>query len=211
MRNPTLESFLKDVSSHELTVNLDQGVFRDITIAKPNTINLHYNITTRPGYLMITGDMGSFVFTRLNDMFKFFRSTDGYDINVGYWEEKLEAVDSRNGAKSFSIDAVKECLLDQLSDYLEGLDFDHSPSDCANTEEAKEAIQSLIGLAESDAHEFYSELRDWEPNDNGGIEMDCWWEWDFKDYTPHYIWCCYAIVHAIKLYDEYKAQEQGHD
>jgi hypothetical protein len=211
MTNPTLESFLKDVASHQLTVNLDQGVFRDLTIARPNSISMHYNITTRPGYLVVTGDMGSFVFTRLNDMFEFFRSDDGYDINPGYWGEKLEAVDSRGGAEEFSVGTVTQILMEHLNDHLEGLDSGHSPAEEAETEEAKEAIQNLIGLAESDQHDFYSKLREWNPKYDGGVDMECWWEWDFKDYTYHYIWCCYAIVHAIKLYDKFIAQEPTND
>ena len=91
MNNPTLEQFLKDIASHQLTVNLDQGVFRDLTIANPNTMEMHYNITTRPGYLMITGDMGDFIFKRTNDMFRFFRPESGYYINPSYWGEKVEA------------------------------------------------------------------------------------------------------------------------
>lgn len=211
MITPTLEQFLKDIASHQLTVNLDQGVFRDLTIARPNTVSMHYNITTRPGYLVITGDMGSFVFTRLNDMFKFFRSDDGYEINLGYWEEKLEAVNRGNGAQAFSVDTVSQILKDHLNDHLEGLDCGHSTSDEAKAEEAKEAIQNLIGLAESDEHDFYSKLREWDPKYDGGVDMECWWEWDFKDYTYHYIWCCYAIVHAIKLYDAEISKEQSHE
>lgn len=207
MKQPTLEQFLKDVATHQLTVNLDQGAYRDLSVMRPNTVSMHYNITTRPGYLIITGDMGSFVFTRINDMFGFFRDQDGYDINPGYWEEKLEAADARGGAKSFSAQSVKETLLQHLEDHLEGLDCGHSPTDDFHAEESKNAIQNLIGLAESDEHGFYGALRDWDSEYNGGIDMDCWWEWDFKDHTYHYIWCCYAIVHAIKLYDAHKSME----
>ena len=203
MNNPSLEQFLNDVKLHKLSVNLDQGVYRDITVKNPNTVAMHYNITTRPGYLMITGDMGSFVFTRLNDMFKFFRSDDGYEINPGSWEEKLEAVNRGNGAQAFSVETVSQILKDHLNDHLEGLDCGHSSTDEEKAEEAKEAIQNLIGLAESDEHDFYSKLREWDPEYDGGVDMECWWEWDFKDYTYHYIWFCYAIVHAIKLYDAY--------
>lgn len=118
--NPTLESFLKDVASHELTVNLDQGVFRDITIANPNTMEMHYNITTRPGYLMITGDIGSFVFTRLNDMFNFFRSTNEYQINTGYWAKKIEAGEY----KKYSPENAREALNQEFENWKECTDFD---------------------------------------------------------------------------------------
>ncbi len=38
----------------------------------------------------------------------------------------------------------------------------------------------------------------------GGVELNDFWECDLKEYTFHFIWCCYAIVHAIELYDQYK-------
>lgn len=206
MNKPSLEQFLKDVSNHELTINLDQGLYRDLTIRKSNdSSDMHYHITTRPGYLIFTGDMGSFVFQRLDDMFRFFRDRDGYEINLGYWEEKLEATDSRGGEKKFSSDIAKQILQDHLKDYLENI----NESSSTNTSEtATEAIQNLIELADSDEHEFYSELQSWDAKSNGGIDLDCWWEWDFKDYTFHYIWCCYAIVHAIKLYDAQNLKEE---
>ena len=207
MKHPNLEQSLKDVASHQLTVNLDQGVFRDITIADPNTMAMHYNITTRPGYLIFTGDMGSFVFTRLADMFDFFRNKDGYNINPGYWEEKLEAVDSRGGAKEFSSDLVKEILTEHLQDHLEGLDSGCYEKDQSDAEEAKEATEHLISLAEDDKHDFYETLRNWDADDAGVLDMECWWEWDFNDHTYHYIWACFAIVHAIKLYDAHKSNE----
>lgn len=207
MNHPTLEQFLKGVAHHQLTVNLDQGVFRDLTVMKPNSGDMHYHITTRPGYLMFTGDMGSFVFTRLSDMFDFFRDKDGYDINPGYWEEKLEAVDSRGGAKEFSSDLVKETLIEHLQDHLEGIDSGDYDKDQSDAEEAKEAIKHLIGLAEDDKHDFYETLRNWDADDAGGLDMDCWWEWDFNDHTYRYIWACFAIVHAIKLYDAHKSNE----
>lgn len=207
MSHPTLEQFLKDVAHHQLTVNLDQDLFRDLTVMKPNSGDMHYHITTRPGYLMFTGDMGSFVFTRLSDMFDFFRDKDGYDINPGYWEEKLEAVDSRGGVKEFSADEAKQILTEHLQDHLAGIDSGDYDKDQSDAEESKEAIQDLIDCAEDDQHEFIQKLRDWDSEYAGGLDVDCWWEWDFNDHTYRYIWACFAIVHAIKLYDAHKSNE----
>lgn len=199
----TKEQFLKDVANHQITINLDQGVYRDITVAKPNSVDMHFNITTRPGYLMFTGDMGSFTFSRLQDMFKFFRKEE---INPGYWEEKLAACDSRCSAKEFSPELVKEILMDHLNEHLAEIDTGNYDSDMYQSNEAIAAIRSLIGTAEDNEQHFYNELGSWDDSVNGGVDMDCWWEWDFKDFTYHYIWCCYAIVHAIKLYDEVKGE-----
>ena len=50
MTRPSFEQFLEDVSTHQLTVNLDQGVFRDLTLMKPNSVDRHFNITSSLPY-----------------------------------------------------------------------------------------------------------------------------------------------------------------
>lgn len=194
MKHPTLEQFLKDVASHELTVNLDQGLFRDLTIMKPNSVDMHYHITTRPGYLMFTGDMGSFVFTRLNDMFNFFRSKDEYQINTGYWAEKIEAGEY----EKYSPDAARAALNQAFEDWKE--DTDSSVNNIAVEKEYLDEIDT------DDYYEFIEAVRNWTPN-RGGVDLDDFWENNLNEYTFHYIWCCYAIVHAIKLYDAHKNKE----
>ncbi|ENX48284.1 hypothetical protein F886_00085 [Acinetobacter sp. NIPH 542] len=209
MRTPTLESFLDDVKDHVLTINLDQGVFRDITLKRPNSGSFYYNITTRPGHLMISGDMGTFVFKRLEDMFNFFRDeNDSYQINTGYWEEKLEAGCKRGGVKEFSSDVAKDILLELLDEHLKGIDSGDYDRDNRDEKEAIEEIENLISLAESDEYDFIAEIRNWD-NDSNNVEINDWWEWDFTEYSYHYIWCLYAIVHAIKLYDAVKEPSHG--
>lgn len=63
MNQCNYDQFQKDVSNHVLTVNMDSGLFRDLTIKRPQSNDMHYHITTRPNYLFITGDMGSFTFS----------------------------------------------------------------------------------------------------------------------------------------------------
>jgi hypothetical protein len=41
-------------------------------------------------------------------------------------------------------------------------------------------------------------------------ELTDLWEYDFKSYTFHYIWCLYAIVWGIRTYDlSKKTLEEG--
>jgi hypothetical protein len=207
MKTPTLEQFLKDIASHQLTVNLDQGVFRDLTIARPNTVSMHYNITTRPGYLVITGDMGSFVFSRLDDMFNFFRSDDGYEINLGYWGEKVEAGEVRK----FDIDIANSSVQQYLTNFLEDLDLS-DPDDRNKSKQALEAINDFIsGTQGMGEFEFWNEIHSWDSDEAGGLDLTDFFESTTTKATYHYIWCCYAIVHAIKLYDAEISKEQSHE
>ena len=205
--NPTLESFLKDVASHELTVNLDSGVFRDITIQRPGCSEMHYNITTRPGHLMFTGDMGDFIFQRTNDMFGFFRPQSGHYINPGYWKEKVEA----GVVSEFDLDTANSSVQGYLTNFLEDLDLS-DPEDREKSKKALEAVNDFIsGTQGSGEFDFWNEINSWDADEAGGLDLVDFFEAPTTKSTFHYIWCCYAIVHAIKLYDEYKAQEQSND
>ncbi len=120
----TENEFLRDVADHVLEVMRDDGVYRHIRFRKPGTMCMHFDLITWPGYLCYTGDMGTYVFARLADMFQFFRTDRSYAprtgrrlaVNLSYWSEKLEAVDgSRNGgaAKEFS----EKKLLRTINEY----------------------------------------------------------------------------------------------
>ena len=95
--SPSQEEFQKDVSQHGVTIIRDDGVNRHIRFKRPGTMCMHFDLITWPGYLCYCGDMGTYVFSRLEDMFEFFR-TDR-DINPGYWAEKLQAVDNHGHGK----------------------------------------------------------------------------------------------------------------
>lgn len=204
MEQPTLDQFLKDVATHQLTVNLDQGVYRDITIKKPNSVDMHYNITTRPGFLIFTGDMGDFIFERTNDMFCFFRSADdGYYINTSYWGEKVQAGE----ISKFDPETACESVKQYLTNYLDDLDL----SDTEDQEKSKLALEAVSSFISSNQYsnefDFWQEINSWDADDAGGLELNDFWESSTTAKTYHYIWACYAIVHAIKLYDSHKLNE----
>ncbi|WNP36206.1 hypothetical protein RN333_08395 [Enterobacter kobei] len=82
--------FLLDAAHHRLDVIRDDGVYRHLRMKDPGTSCYYYDIITWPGYLTVTGDMGTWTFSRTHDMFRFFGGWTG-EINTGYWSEKLEA------------------------------------------------------------------------------------------------------------------------
>jgi len=90
------ESFLRDVAEHAMLLIRDDGVSRHVRFAQPGTGCMHFDLITWPGYLCYTGDMGTYVFQRLTDMFEFFRTDREYKKRNG---AKL-AVNLPTGAKS---------------------------------------------------------------------------------------------------------------
>lgn len=206
MSKPTLESFLNDVARHELTIEKDDGIYRHMRLGKPNSSDTHFHITTWPGYLCYSGDMGTFVFSRITDMFAFFRHSE-IAINPRYWAEKVEASDRHGGIKEWSEKEATDFVQQALSEYLKDMEDDGGTGDDEASEaleELREGIQALKDAAASE-HEFFVAISEWD--NELGISFEEWYEHDFTTYTYRYLWCCFAIVWAIQQYDAHKALE----
>lgn len=197
------ESFIKDIENHVLTVKLDQGLYRDMTFAKPDSSCMLVNITTRNGFLFYTGDMGSFTFRRTPDMFDFFRNKDG-GINPCYWAEKLEAVDRFGGHEEFSESIANNCIDSRLLDFLSELDMD-DPEDEEKATQAKSAVFDFKRCTDS-YNSMVEAYNDWDADEAGGMKLDDFFDGSFNTHTSRLIWCLRAIVHVINLYDQ---QTQG--
>lgn len=190
------ERFQKDVEKHVLTVLLDKGVYRHLRISAPGTSHMHYDITTWPGHLAYTGDMGTYVFARLDDMFNFFWN-ESKKINCSYWHEKCIA-EGRSPAKEFSLQLFREELTRWMEERL---------ADVQDWEEKQlirtEVQEQLLGRDfqfEIDARDAVSsfDFKDFTFND--------FWEVNLKEFSYRFIWCLYAIVHGIDLYQQHKQQ-----
>lgn len=186
------EAFVQDVKDHVVIVELDQGVFRHLVCKKPGTTIQSFEITTWPGYLAVTGDMGAFLFSRVNDMFEFFRTgKEPWMISFGYWAEKCQAVDRRDGFRQFSAKRFDEVVLDWISEWPEEA-----------KEEAKEALLNKDFGTEDKARYEAAHVRCTDLSDGTLYDFSDFFEADVTEYTWHFIWCCYAIEWAIKKYDE---------
>lgn len=218
MREMTEEVFLKDVSTHAMEVLKDDGVYRHLRFASKgeHPWNQWFAIVTWPGYLAFSGDMGCFVFSRLWDMFTFFR-TDRRDsgklnINLGYWSEKLEAVDSNgrhgSGATEFSAAKFKALVDEHVNQWIEDFDEEIASQRQVFAAGLRAAIEvDVLHFADDGEQVAHEVLRDFSCKINGQkFEFSDTWEWDLKDYTLRFVWCCYAIAWAIKQYDESKAE-----
>jgi hypothetical protein len=213
VNRPTEESFLKDVAEHRVEILLDNGIYRHLRCAKPGTNAEWFDIITWPGFLAYSGDMGCFVFTRLKDMFEFFRTRPSGNpaklfINEDYWAEKLEAVDRRGhtpGATQFSEQTFEKRVNEQVQTWIEEEDLNQEQQD-----ELKDEVHTQVMWAISDGeHEARKALNDFECKIDGHeFSFQDTWEWDFHEYTYRFIWCCYALAWAIKKYDEMKHESE---
>lgn len=220
MRQPTEESFLKDVATHEMAVLLDNGIYRHLRFKKPKSSDMWFDVVTWPGFLAYAGDMGSFVFSRLDDMFKFFRTDskkEGLGINLSYWGEKLEAVE-RNGRESgykvYSEERMREHVDEHVKYWVDEFEGPYEVSEEEVAAAKKEfKIELLAALSEDvnpyledGEYEAHRAVRDFSVTINDEkYEFSDTWEWECDEYTFRFVWCCYALAWSIKKYDESKA------
>lgn len=67
-RPEPLDYAKRTFASHRATMFKEDGVYRHIRVAEPGTRMYGFEVVTYPYYLVVTGDIGTFVFSRVEDM-----------------------------------------------------------------------------------------------------------------------------------------------
>lgn len=203
--------FRRDTADHRMTVLHDDGLYRHVRFRAPGTEIAGFDLVTWPGKLSIGGDMEGYVFSRLDDMFAFFRGTT--DINPGYWAEKVVA--GREGVQRYSEDATKAQITEHVADYERdypqmvadyerGKAAGRAPVEPATLEE----IRGILADAESDGmFDHEGGARDVLNQLEGVGVVSGTWEWDLTDWHWAYLWACHAIVWGISQYDAARAPQ----
>ncbi|NHB94825.1 hypothetical protein [Photorhabdus cinerea] len=192
-----LERFKKDTRYHSIKIFHNDDLYRHLELSKNNSSAYCFDIVTWPGYLCISSDMGCFTFSRVTDMFRFFRDSSGeLSINPDYWAEKLKMGVEYNKEiyKEWSSDKFKDAVNEAFNNFID--DNDAISDDVL--EEIKESIEEIISYSH-DEYDAVSAIRDYD--DKYDIFVD-FWENDCMEYKFHYVWCLYAIVCGISKFDE---------
>jgi hypothetical protein len=211
----TKESFLRDVADHVVEVIRNEGVNRHIRFRKPGTMCFHFDLITWPGYLCYTGDMGTYVFRRLEDMFQFFRTKpyanrDPLDqIDRRYWAEKLEATNKHGGHLEFDKDTFQREITEQRRKLFVEHGKDMAPVD---RQEFWSSLEDVKHAADEGEHRTFSEVQDWsftyyKPrlHTTSKEPVRVYLSTDefpsCKTYTYYFLWCCYALAWGIQQFD----------
>ena len=201
-------SFLKDVAKHEMVIVRADGVNRHVRFAQPGTYNMHFDLITWRGYLCYTGDMGTYVFKRLDDMFHFFRTDrehlhlrDGKTlaINPSYWGEKLQAVDSSDGYRKWSKEKFESRIREAFEEWI-------AEREQPDLDELRAQFQDevLDVLDHGGMENAYSAALSFEVG--GQYPFQDWWEVNTDEYSYRFMWCCYALAWGVQKYDELLAR-----
>jgi hypothetical protein len=203
----TSEQFLKDVAKHGLQVKVDNGLYKHLTFSNNGSMVGRFDLVTWPGYLTICGDYGTFVFSRIPDMFEFFRTDRRRGsgmrsiINPGYWAEKCQAHD-RCGIQEFHEEYFKERILEALKEFLKEYR-------CETTQTERNQLWKALNvevLLEEDEHAARQAAWNFRHPVNSRVGdfslQDVLCDSSFTTYTFHYLWCCYAIAWGVWQYDK---------
>jgi hypothetical protein len=195
------DRFAADTAEHTMTVLHDDGLYRHLRfqrtwwqppLARQQTSGMYrFDLITVPGTLIFQGDGDSFVFSRIEDMFDFFRSNPDrktHQINPRYWSEKLTS--GRDKVMKYDQETfearVKEAFVDAAryggvpAGTGKALRRDVLEADTYYEQGAREALDTF-------EHE--------------GFRFHDTWEWSFKDYDWWFLWACHGIVWGIAQYD----------
>ncbi|MEI9624991.1 hypothetical protein [Phytobacter diazotrophicus] len=194
-----LSRFMRNTAHHNVIIERDEGVYRHLIFKAPGTNSYRFDIITWPGYLTVTGDMGTWTFSRERDMItQFFPVGTAGGINPGYWSEKFEAGAGRGRHESpcyeFDAQAFDKGLQEWLASYLDnGIDEDDAA-------EAKEAISELTNRDfSSEAEAFYALNDACFPRGVSAFDISEGMG-NMLTHSVHFLWICYAIVWGSERY-----------
>jgi hypothetical protein len=214
--------FLGTTPEHRMTIHKDDGLYRHIHVGKPGSSNRHFNITTVPGYLFFTGDMGCYTFTRERDMFGFFNSVS-WDretpiINYRYWAEKCHAIDRYGELTRFDDDDFRRTLIQVWREYHRKSDLIHDLTKHERSDLHYAFWYEVLGELTSDDERGNLELVvNWQHYIRGEYisPFEEFYEYGpFKTHTETFRWVCWAIARTVRDYfrggDRVQRQE-AHD
>lgn len=206
--------FNDDTKNHVMTCIKTDGLHRHYRFAEPNNSCYWFDIITTPGYLFMTGDMGTWTFSRIADMIKFFNKDKP---NYGYWAEKLQIGPCRSGASNIysevDLSATLKNYHKSLQYWFSSITEEEYDKDTlkAIKESYREFARRLSQLNVFAADYSYSGVSTsalWRAIDEVGMCSDSIINhsspWDYEDLSPvmkptsNFVWACDAINYACK-------------
>lgn len=188
--------FEVETATHAMTVKHDDGLYRHLRFAPTKGPSFYwFDLITWPHNLVFRGDGESYAFSRIEDMFAFFRSgirRDGsIEINPVYWSEKLT---SSRDVMTYDEEIFRRRV---KQDVAEAILDRRAPRGISRA--IKDLLEDGDITWEGGARQ---ELDRFEFN---GFRFEDSWEWNFRDYDWWFLWALHGICWGIAQYDAHKA------
>ncbi|MFJ7422715.1 hypothetical protein ACIQXD_29550 [Streptomyces uncialis] len=183
--------FARDTDRHQMTVLRDDGLYRHLRFAS-NPLGYGeywFDLVTWPGCLTVRGDaVDGYTFTRLPDMFEFFRADRKWGINAHYWAEKADG--GRESVKEYSEEAFRQLVCEL---FVDAVRYGDTPRGIGRA--VREQILDRDLYDEREAHSLL------ESFEFKGFEFYDTWELSARVYERSSLWACHAIAWGIARYD----------
>lgn len=184
------KTFLENVKNHKVHIAYDTESLRHLKCSN-GRFKMSFDIMAWDDYLCIVGDMGCYIFRRNKDMFSFFRQKGELGISPGYWSEKLT---TRGGFREWDCKAFESFVKKEYRVWCKDQDDVHSKK------RLWEMLKDEVLFDTSSEWESILAARDFTFNGPEEFFRD-FLENSFNKPTFQYLWCCWAIVWAIREYD----------
>jgi hypothetical protein len=182
------DRFAEATAGHQMQVLHDDGLYRHLRFRNPDRGEYWYDLITAPGTLTITGDMGDFLFRRVEDMFDFF-GRNSTTINGHYWAQKVVA----GITEEFDADLYKQNLTQEFFDVIDSLSH-------ADRDDLWSDIEWLL-LSAGSTESAYQAMSDWS---DSRMPLEDSFETPVTSLSTTFLWCCWAIVAGISRYSDAK-------
>jgi len=143
--------FEKDIAQHVMVISQEDGIHRHLRFRNPDRNDYWFDITTWPGSLGISGDMGCYVFSSNTDMFNFFRcdEKEPIGINPSYYVEKLQSTSLYGeGHQKYCEEKLEQHVKEHFDSYVEENEVSQD-----NAVKLWEEIDSSVLLFKESEHE----------------------------------------------------------
>lgn len=161
---------------HVIEERLNNGMYRHWRCRRPGGDSAYwFDVTTTPGSIIVTGDIGELIVRRTEDMIAFCR---GSINSIDYFAEK---VPHSIPTDEFDMDVAEEWIDEQIRN---AADYCYDSDDLEKLEELKH------GLDETSEGSFARDLWDSGLNDGGDFP-------NVRNYNSNFLWCREALVWLI--------------
>lgn len=168
-------------AGHKIEQRLNQGMFRSWRCRRDGTWAYGFDVTTIPGTLVITGDIGELIVQRSEDMISW---ASGSIHSIDYFAEK---VPRSMETGEFCVEVAKEFLSELRQDLDENGYLN---------EKKRDAIAELRNILDGDEiADFPTEL--YLSGLIDGCDMP-----NLKNYTSNFLWCREALIWFLENLDK---------
>jgi hypothetical protein len=182
------DRFAEATAGHQMQILHDDGIYRHLRFQNPDCSEYWYDLITAPGTLTITGDMGDFLFRRVEDMFDFFGRRSA-TINGHYWAQKVVA----GTTHEFDAGRYKEAITQEFFDSIDDLSQ-------ADRDDLWSDIELFLLDAET-TESAHLAMSDWS---DSRMSLEDSFEIEVTSLSTTFLWCCWAIVTGIARYTNAK-------